>query len=86
MENAPNVPLKKLKGMDDVSQVEQNTDKDTVGAFAHKSASYPFDPTLEPLLRDNPRRFVIFPIVYEDIWQMYKKVRFRFKFVIIKPI
>lgn len=35
----------------------------------------PFDPELEPLLRENPRRFVIFPIQYEDIWQMYKKVR-----------
>lgn len=34
-----------------------------------------FDPELEPLLRDNPRRFVIFPIQYRDIWDMYKKVR-----------
>lgn len=33
-----------------------------------------FDPQLEPLLRDNPRRFVIFPIQYEDMWAMYKKV------------
>lgn len=35
-----------------------------------------FNPELEPLLRENPRRFVIFPIQYEDIWQMYKKVIF----------
>ncbi|GAV08605.1 hypothetical protein RvY_18270 [Ramazzottius varieornatus] len=27
----------------------------------------------EPLLRENPNRFVIFPIRYHDIWQMYKK-------------
>lgn len=27
----------------------------------------------EPLLRPNPRRFVILPIQYPDIWQMYKK-------------
>lgn len=26
----------------------------------------------EPLLKDNPNRFVIFPIVYSDIWDMYK--------------
>lgn len=32
----------------------------------------------EPLLRDNPRRFVIFPIQYEDIWQMYKKAEASF--------
>jgi len=27
----------------------------------------------EPLLKENPRRFVIFPIQYQDIFQMYKK-------------
>lgn len=32
-----------------------------------------FDPTIEPLLKNNPRRFVIFPIIYDDIWAMYKK-------------
>jgi ribonucleoside-diphosphate reductase beta chain len=26
----------------------------------------------EPLLQDNPNRFVIFPIQYADIWKMYK--------------
>ena len=28
---------------------------------------------LEPLLRENPQRFVLFPINYQAIWQMYKK-------------
>lgn len=37
-----------------------------------------FDPQLEPLLRENPRRFVIFPIQYHDIWQMYKKAEASF--------
>jgi ribonucleotide reductase beta subunit family protein with ferritin-like domain len=27
----------------------------------------------EPLLRENPNRFVLFPIQYNDIWAMYKK-------------
>ena len=27
----------------------------------------------EPLLMDNPKRFVILPIQYPDIWQFYKK-------------
>jgi ribonucleoside-diphosphate reductase subunit M2 len=27
----------------------------------------------EPLLRDNPNRFVIFPIRHHDIWLFYKK-------------
>ncbi|NP_001080772.1 ribonucleotide reductase M2 polypeptide [Xenopus laevis] len=34
--------------------------------------------TDEPLLKDNPHRFVIFPIQYHDIWQMYKKAEASF--------
>jgi hypothetical protein len=37
-----------------------------------------FDPQLEPLLKENPGRFVIFPIQYHDIWQMYKKAEASF--------
>ncbi|XP_043533899.1 ribonucleoside-diphosphate reductase subunit M2 [Chiloscyllium plagiosum] len=32
----------------------------------------------EPLLKENPRRFVIFPIQYHDIWRMYKKAEASF--------
>uniref|UniRef100_A0AAZ1XKX3 Uncharacterized protein n=1 Tax=Oreochromis aureus TaxID=47969 RepID=A0AAZ1XKX3_OREAU len=32
----------------------------------------------EPLLKENPHRFVIFPIKYHDIWQMYKKAEASF--------
>lgn len=86
-ENEVNVPSKlpKLKTMDDVLQgteqkeadsnkVVKSSEETQVGAIAHKKSTYNFDPSLEPLLRDNPRRFVIFPIEYPDIWQMYKKV------------
>ena len=27
---------------------------------------------IEPILRDNPNRFVIFPIKHDDIWKFYK--------------
>lgn len=37
-----------------------------------------FDPQKEPLLKENPRRFVMFPIEYEDIWNMYKKAEASF--------
>lgn len=37
-----------------------------------------FDVQLEPLLKDNPGRFVIFPIQYQDIWDMYKKAEASF--------
>uniref|UniRef100_A0A3Q2PJK0 Ribonucleoside-diphosphate reductase subunit M2 n=1 Tax=Fundulus heteroclitus TaxID=8078 RepID=A0A3Q2PJK0_FUNHE len=32
----------------------------------------------EPLLKENPRRFVILPIQYHDIWQMYKQAEASF--------
>lgn len=32
----------------------------------------------EPLLKENPNRFVLFPIQYHDIWQMYKKAEASF--------
>jgi len=32
----------------------------------------------EPLLRENPNRFVLFPIEYHDIWRMYKKAQASF--------
>ncbi|CAH0558207.1 unnamed protein product [Brassicogethes aeneus] len=37
-----------------------------------------FDPQLEPLLRENPRRFVVFPIEYHDIWAKYKEAEASF--------
>merc|ERR1711892_1234703 len=33
---------------------------------------------VEPLLAPNPRRFVILPIQYDDIWRMYKKAEASF--------
>jgi len=33
---------------------------------------------LEPLLQENPCRFVLFPIQHAGIWQMYKKAKASF--------
>ena len=33
---------------------------------------------LEPLLQENPNRFVLFPIKYHDIWMMYKQAEASF--------
>ena len=27
----------------------------------------------EPILQENPGRFVLFPLKYHDMWEMYKK-------------
>ena len=32
----------------------------------------------EPLLKENPGRFVILPIKYDDIWRMYKQAQSSF--------
>ncbi|RKP08529.1 ribonucleotide reductase small subunit RnrA [Thamnocephalis sphaerospora] len=32
----------------------------------------------EPLLKENPQRFVLFPIKYHEVWQMYKKAEASF--------
>lgn len=33
---------------------------------------------VEPMLRENPNRFVLFPIEYDEIWKMYKKAEASF--------
>ena len=30
----------------------------------------------EPLLTENPNRFVMFPIEHDDIWKSYKQIMF----------
>ncbi|XP_017781248.1 PREDICTED: ribonucleoside-diphosphate reductase subunit M2 [Nicrophorus vespilloides] len=37
-----------------------------------------FNVELEPLLRDNPKRYVVFPIVYNDMWKMYEQAEASF--------
>jgi hypothetical protein len=32
----------------------------------------------EPILKENPNRFVLFPIEHSDIWEMYKKTRSKY--------
>ena len=36
------------------------------------------NPQNEPILQENPNRFVIFPIQHDDIWQFYKKTEASF--------
>merc|ERR1712241_248636 len=55
--------------------------KDTNGKLAKKDiteTAMAVDFSEEPLLKDNPNRFVILPIQYDDIWRMYKKAQASF--------
>lgn len=60
----------------DFDEKQTATEFQTTGASSiqKQQPQLSFDPELEPLLKENPRRFVIFPIQYHDIWEMYKKV------------
>ncbi|EAW13098.1 ribonucleotide-diphosphate reductase subunit RNR2 [Aspergillus clavatus NRRL 1] len=69
-ENAPSTtpvtdaPVKKI--------VEKPTEASTkIAAIKELEAN-------EPLLQENPHRFVLFPIKYHEIWQMYKKAEASF--------
>ncbi|XP_039980636.1 ribonucleoside-diphosphate reductase subunit M2 [Xiphias gladius] len=78
--------------IDNMSLDKENTPPslNTTRILASKTARKIFDDTTpktvksssseeeEPLLKENPRRFVIFPIQYHDIWQMYKKAEASF--------
>lgn len=49
----------------------QNNNSKAVKKIDFVGSNSTFDPELEPLLKDNPGRFVVFPIQWPDIWQMY---------------
>jgi len=55
----------------------KKTKQPVVGPSSEKQMSTT-DFSDEPLLRPNPRRFVVLPIQYPDIWQMYKKAEASF--------
>ncbi|XP_053323202.1 ribonucleoside-diphosphate reductase subunit M2 B [Spea bombifrons] len=52
--------------------------RETHGTASVKNAANGCHDEDEPFLRQNPRRFVIFPIQYPDIWRMYKQAQASF--------
>ncbi|RSL48447.1 Ribonucleoside-diphosphate reductase small chain [Fusarium sp. AF-6] len=52
--------------------IQEKQEKPTV------AAGIKADEADEPLLQENPQRFVLFPIKYHEIWQMYKKAEASF--------
>ncbi|KAI1134160.1 small subunit of ribonucleotide reductase [Hypoxylon sp. FL0543] len=56
------------------NEIESN--KQTIAKEQVKAAVAPTikpEEADEPILQENPQRFVLFPIKYHEIWQMYKK-------------
>ncbi|XP_059490379.1 ribonucleoside-diphosphate reductase subunit M2 [Neocloeon triangulifer] len=66
-----------ISGVEELNIGEKN-EKENTKVSKKQQKFKNFDPQLEPLLRENPGRFVIFPIQYYDIWQMYKKAEASF--------
>ncbi|XP_064624705.1 ribonucleoside-diphosphate reductase small chain-like isoform X1 [Lineus longissimus] len=87
--NGENIPKKQVKvlGESQSQNIINGTPKKSENQIVKKfekpvkvveAEPKKFDYQDEPLLRDNPRRFVVFPIQYPDIWAMYKKAEASF--------
>jgi len=50
-----------------------SVDFDSKAPLSRVSAKYCELQKNDPLLKENPKRFVMFPIQYPDVWEMYKK-------------
>ena len=63
-----------------MSNVPSNSDQPPVGNQEEKNTQSVVvgDATNEPILMENPDRFVLFPIVHDDIWGFYKKAEASF--------
>jgi ribonucleoside-diphosphate reductase subunit M2 len=56
-----------------VKQLRTEGSLGSVAIEMSKDQCTPFDISLEPILRENPHRFVLFPIRFPDIWRKYKE-------------
>jgi len=73
---APLGELSKNKKISENGKIEEGLKKVSLEddrSVEAQASKISFDPELEPLLAENPERFVIFPINYQDIWRYYKK-------------
>lgn len=68
-------PYSKIQNTQD-SKVKLNMDDSKISIKADSKLKP--EEADEPLLQENPNRFVVFPIKYHEIWQMYKKAEASF--------
>ena len=69
-----NLPI----SLSDTKENEQQVKPSKTGKKDITHSEMAVDFSQEPLLKDNPNRFVILPIQYDDIWSMYKKAQASF--------
>ncbi|KAF9315365.1 Ribonucleotide-diphosphate reductase (RNR), small subunit [Podila horticola] len=61
-----------------ISKSLETADKQIEAGLAQKLSEMNVTEQDEPILRPNPRRFVLFPIKFHEVWQMYKKAEASF--------
>ncbi|XP_055331603.1 ribonucleoside-diphosphate reductase subunit M2 B-like isoform X1 [Paramacrobiotus metropolitanus] len=71
--NSPTKTLYKPLAEMNLSSPKKNPIRSPFKAITPSKAENTENTDREPLLEENPGRFVIFPIRYHDIWKMYKK-------------
>jgi len=56
-------------------EAQMQIETDSIQSSGYEKYNNPYDvyPCCEPILQENPNRFVLFPIKYPEIWEMYKK-------------
>lgn len=72
-ENENQVLKSKVIKAENTKITKADTPSKLTGLTPLKQKISAIDPQSEPLLKDNPSRFVIFPIQFNDIFAMYKK-------------
>merc|ERR1712045_209961 len=75
--NQTKMTLTSIENMSISANKENNTETNK-SKERHDYEPEKKDELEEPLLKENPRRFVILPIQYNAIWQMYKKAEASF--------
>ncbi len=77
--NGSQAPQQHFSQLGDNGQAAQNMNMAMTNANNNNIAQSQYSyftqtqgPLPEPLLEENPNRFVILPIKYNDIWKMYK--------------
>ena len=88
----PNMPLQEIGNLSLYADNKENAINGKIEPISHLKTRVPSgEPNAlrlksslkdlekdEPLLKENPRRFVILPIQYDAIWKMYKKAEASF--------
>ena len=60
-------------GTESASGISSDVQQHVEGQMAIDAVLPENTAVVEPILEDNPNRFVLFPIQHDDIWNFYKK-------------